>query len=68
VTSELLDTRQVAVTLDGCKLPMKESSLRAVVMLNVFHHLPDAARFLGESARCVQPGGAVIMIEPWTTA
>lgn len=67
VTSELLDTRQVDVTLDGCRLPLKDNSLRAVVMLDVFHHLPDAARFLGESARCVQSGGRVIMIEPWIT-
>lgn len=67
ITSELLDTWQVDITLDGCRLPFNDSSLRAVVMVDVFHHLPDAARFLGESARCVKPGGAVIMIEPWMT-
>jgi SAM-dependent methyltransferase len=68
ITSELLDTRQVDITLDGCRLPFNDSSLRAVVMVDVFHHLPDVGSFLEESARCVKPGGAVIMIEPWMTA
>jgi SAM-dependent methyltransferase len=68
ITSELLDTRQVELALDGCKLPFNDSSLRAVVMVDVFHHLPDVGSFLEESARCVKPGGAVIMIEPWMTA
>lgn len=68
ITSDVLDTRRVDIALDGCRLPVKDSCLRAIVMLDVFHHLPDAARFLEESARCVQPDGAVIMIEPWITA
>jgi SAM-dependent methyltransferase len=68
ITSELLDTRQVDLALDGCRLPFKDGCLRAVVMVDVFHHLPDAGRFLTESARCVQPGGAVVMIEPWMTS
>ena len=67
VTSEFLDTREVDVTLDGCRLPIKSNRLRAIVMVDVFHHLPDAARFLSEGARCVKTGGAVIMIEPWIT-
>jgi SAM-dependent methyltransferase len=36
-------------------------------MTNVLHHLPDAAAFLAEASRCVKPGGAIVMIEPWVT-
>jgi SAM-dependent methyltransferase len=36
-------------------------------MTNVFHHLARPRRFLAEAARCVRPGGALALIEPWVT-
>jgi hypothetical protein len=36
-------------------------------MTNVFHHLSRPRQFLAEAARCVRPGGAVAMIEPWNS-
>jgi hypothetical protein len=33
----------------------------------VLHHLPQPRAFLSEAARCVQPGGVLVMIEPWVT-
>jgi len=68
ITSDYLDIRSVDLTLDGCFLPIKDNCLKALVMVDVFHHLPDADLFLRESARCVKAGGFVIMIEPWITA
>jgi len=44
-----------------------DGSLRAIVMTNVFHHIPDVRRFLGEVHRCLKPGGVLAMIEPWVT-
>ncbi len=55
------------LALDGQRLPFAAGSLRAVVMTNVLHHLPEPARFLAEAARCVRPGGVVAMVEPWNT-
>ena len=46
---------------------MADASLRAIVMTNVLHHLPDVASFFGEATRVVRPGGAIVMIEPWVT-
>ena len=36
-------------------------------MTDVFHHLAEPRNFLIETARCVKPGGAVVMVEPWVT-
>ena len=51
--------------IDAGALPFADASVGAFVMLDVFHHLPDPARFLREAARALQPGGRVAMVEPW---
>lgn len=56
------------VVLDGGKLPLKKNSLKGIVMIDVFHHLPDVASFLKEAARCVRPDGFICMVEPWVTS
>jgi SAM-dependent methyltransferase len=67
LTSEIVAWEGVAVVADGLRLPFRAGSLRAVVMTDVFHHLPDPITFLKESGRCVRPGGVVAMVEPWVT-
>lgn len=68
ITSELQICPHVRVVLDAQSLPLTDGSLRAIVMTDVLHHLPDSRRFLREAARCVRPGGRVVMIEPWVSA
>lgn len=68
ITSDVLPLPGVDVVLNAERLPFADGSLRAVVMTNVFHHIPDVARFLGEFKRCASVGGALVMIEPWVTA
>jgi SAM-dependent methyltransferase len=67
VTSEVQVCSGVRVVLDGCELPFGDASLRGIVMTNVFHHLPDVERFLGDAARTVRVDGVVVMIEPWVS-
>jgi SAM-dependent methyltransferase len=67
ITSDILAIPNVDVRLDAGRLPFGDAQLRAIVMTNVFHHLPDVARFLGEAVRCLKPNGAIVMIEPWVT-
>lgn len=67
ITSEVFPCDGVRAVLDGHRLPFADASLRAIVMTDVLHHLRDARGFLREATRCVRPGGAVIMIEPWST-
>ena len=50
--------------LDGEKIPFKNASLRGIVMIDVFHHIPCVKSFLTEATRCVRAGSVIVMIEP----
>jgi SAM-dependent methyltransferase len=67
ITSEILPCPGVSVVIDAAKLPFQSNSLRAIVMTNVLHHVPDVRAFFGEAARCLRPDGKILMIEPWIT-
>lgn len=67
ITSEVFATPGVDRVVDACQLPFADSALAAIVMTDVFHHIPDVGRFLAEVSRCLRPGGKVVMIEPWRT-
>jgi SAM-dependent methyltransferase len=68
ITSDILELPQLDRVIDGCAaLPFEDASLRGIAMVNTFHHLPDVTVFFREAIRCVEPGGAITMIEPWNT-
>ncbi len=68
ITSDLMPCPNIRLVADGQALPLADASLRAVVMVDVLHHIPQPRRFFAEAARCVRPGGVVAMIEPWVSA
>ena len=67
VTSDVFEVPGVRRLIDANELPFGSGELRGIVMTNVFHHLPDVARFLSEAQRCLRRGGRIVMIEPWNT-
>ena len=67
ITSEIFQTPNIRLVADACDLPFRDDALAAIVMTDVFHHIPDVSRFLVEATRCVRPGGKLLMIEPWRT-
>jgi len=67
ITSEIFQTPNIQLVADACCLPFSNNALTAIVMTDVFHHIPDVKSFLFEDARCVRPGGKLLMIEPWRT-
>lgn len=67
ITSEVFHCRGIDLVLNGMELPFAERALQAIVMIDVFHHIPQPRRFFAEATRCVRPGGVVLMIEPWVT-
>ena len=68
ITSEVFPCPGVQLVLDARRLPFASGSLRAIVMTNVLHHVPDVEHFLLEAARCLRPSGRILMIEPWVTS
>jgi SAM-dependent methyltransferase len=65
VTSDLVPAHGVRLVLDARQLPFAAGTLRAILMVNVFHHISQPRAFLTEAARVVSVGGALIMLEPW---
>ena len=68
ITTEVFFNPFVRMVMDGCSMPFADRSLKAIVMVDVFHHIPDSEVFLKEVTRCLRPGGKVLMVEPWATA
>ena len=68
ILSDIMHLKGMNLTCEGIRLPVKNQSLKAVVMLNVFHHISSAESFFNEACRCLKPGGRIIMIEPWTSS
>ncbi len=51
--------------VDALHLPYADGSLANIVMLDVFHHLADPARFLDEVQRTLASGGRLLLVEPY---
>jgi len=67
ITSDIFPWPHIRIVLNGMEMPMANGALRSIVMIDVLHHIPNVRQFLVEAARCIQPGGAIIMLEPWVT-
>ena len=67
ITSDIQRLPNVDTQFSGTEIPLKSGSVDAFFMIDVFHHVPDSYRFLGELERCLKPGGKIVMIEPANT-
>ena len=67
IRSEILPCSGVDAVLDGHLLPFASGSVRAFVMVDVLHHMPQPREFFREAQRCLVRGGSVVMIEPWVS-
>jgi SAM-dependent methyltransferase len=63
VTSDLIPYPGIDQVLDATKLPFANESVRAILMMNVFHHIPDVEAFLREADRCLMPGGRLFIMD-----
>lgn len=63
LTSDVLPYEGVDRVIDATDLPFEDGALRAILMLNVFHHIPDVGAFLREAERCLAPGGRIFMVD-----
>ncbi|MDO9546777.1 MAG: methyltransferase domain-containing protein [Pelolinea sp.] len=65
ITSDVMFLPFIDSVLNGANLPFPNHSFDGLVMIDVFHHIPDVDRFINESIRIIRGGGRIIMIEPW---
>lgn len=63
ITSDLLPAPGLDARFSALELPLRDASVGTLLMVDVFHHVPDSARFLAEMTRVVRPGGRVVMLE-----
>ena len=68
IASEVFALPGIDLILDGQHLPFASSSLRAIVMVDTLHHIPDPGLFFAEAQRVVKKQGRIIMLEPWNSA
>jgi SAM-dependent methyltransferase len=42
--------------------------VRCFFLINVLHHIHEPAEFLKEAERCLEPGGEIVLVEPFNSA
>lgn len=52
---------QAAVIGDAARLPVRDASVDAVVVLDALHHFPDRRGAIEEAARVLRPGGVLVV-------
>ena len=67
IATEVFACPGLDLVMDARQMPFAPQSLKAIAMVDVFHHIPDAGAFLHEAERTLRPGGAMVMIEPWVS-
>jgi len=65
ITSEVFQCNDIKIVADAMTLPFESSSLKAIVMTDVLHHIPDSHKFFQEASRCLKPDGTIVMVEAW---
>jgi SAM-dependent methyltransferase len=68
ISSDIMPVRSCDLACSALQLPFTDKSLRAIVMMNVLHHIPEPALFFREASRCIKKRGAMVMIEPWVSS
>lgn len=65
VTSEVIASPIVDMVIDAKKMNLENNSVRAIYGLNCFHHFSEPRKFFRECERVLQPGGGVVLIDPY---
>ena len=67
ITSDVRALAGVDEQFSALEMPFEAGCVDAFLMINVFHHVPDAAAFLREMSRGLARTGRIVMIEPAAT-
>ncbi|MGE5339849.1 MAG: class I SAM-dependent methyltransferase [Candidatus Omnitrophota bacterium] len=55
------------IAFDAHAMPFKKDSAGNIVMIDVLHHLEDPLKFFEEASNVLEPGGRIVIIEPFPT-
>ena len=67
ITSDIMPVAGNDITCDARHLPFRANCLRAIVIIDVLHHISNPVAFFKDAERCVKRGGTIILIEPWVS-
>lgn len=65
ISADIEECDWLDMSFDAHNLPFENNSLSNIVMIDVFHHLYNPVKFLGEAYRALSKGGRIIMLEPF---
>jgi SAM-dependent methyltransferase len=64
ICSDILPLPTNDMTFSALDMPFENASVAGIFMIDTFHHIPDAGKFLAEASRVLKSNGRMIMIEP----
>jgi len=67
LASEVFFTPHIDIVLNAMTLPFRAEALKAILMVDVLHHIPEPALFFQQAATSMRSGGRCLLIEPWNT-
>lgn len=67
ITSDILELPNVDKVFSALEMPFEDTSVDALFMFDVLHHIIDPGAFFKEAMRCLKPSGKIVMIEPANT-
>lgn len=65
LATDIVDSPGLDFALDAENMHFKNGSVRVLFGQNCFHHFPSPKKFFDEVDRVVEPGGGVILLEPY---
>ena len=68
VCTDIVKVPWLDVVVDAQRLPFTSSSLANIVLFDTLHHLENVRCFFDEALRVLQPGGRVIIMDPYISA
>ena len=67
ITSDILRLPNVDKVFSASDMPFEDTSVDAIVMIDVLHHITDPREFFREALRSLKNQGKIVMIEPANT-
>ncbi len=67
ITTDIVPLPGIDRVASAVSLPFADGSVAALYLLDVLHHVSDAAAFFAEAERCLAQGGKILLVEPANT-